>query len=81
MLFKELILKPTNKEVSKRMGNTFDSKMPEKHYIDKISDLEYRLHIIESILKRVVDVDPDFNSMKNGISKIAKYFEKHEEVK
>ena len=42
MLFTELTLEPVNKKVSESMGNTFDSKMPEQHYIDKLSDLQYR---------------------------------------
>jgi len=56
MLFRELasIVKPINKKVSEEMGRVFDSEMPEKHYMDKISDLEHKLYRAESILKKIV---------------------------
>ena len=56
MLFRELalIVKPIDKKVSEEMGRVFDSEMPEKHYMDKISDLEHRLYRAESILNRIV---------------------------
>ena len=56
MLFKELasIVKPVDKKVSEEMGRVFDSETPEKHYMDKISDLEHRLYRAESILNRIV---------------------------
>ena len=56
MLFRELasIVKPIDKKVSEEMGRVFDSEMPEKHYMDKISDLEHRLYRAESILKKIV---------------------------
>ena len=56
MLFTELasIVEPIDKKVSEEMGKVFDSEMPEKHYMDKISDLEHRLHRAESILKKIV---------------------------
>ena len=56
MLFRELasIVKPIDKKVSEEMGRVFDSEMPEKHYMDKISDLEHKLYRAESILKKIV---------------------------
>ena len=56
MLFRELasIVEPIDKKVSEEMGRVFDSEMPEKHYMDKISDLEYRLNRAESILSKIV---------------------------
>mgnify|MGYP003153373828 FL=1 len=56
MLFRELasIVEPINKKVSEEMGRVFDSEMPEKHYMDKISDLEHKLYRAESILKKIV---------------------------
>ena len=77
MLFTTLILEPVNKKVSKSMGNTFDSAMPEKHYIDKISDLQYRLHIVESILKEIVYENPAFQ----GRVKSIEYLVRHKETK
>ena len=56
MLFTELalIVKPIDKKVREEMGKVFDAGMPEKHYMDKISDLEHRLHRAESILNKIV---------------------------
>ena len=56
MLFRELasIVEPIDKKVSEEMGRVFDSEMPEKHYMDKISDLEHKLYRAESILKKIV---------------------------
>ena len=56
MLFRELalIVKPIDKKVREEMGKVFDAGMPEKHYMDKISDLEHRLHRAESILNKIV---------------------------
>ena len=44
----------TIKETGKIMGDVFESKMPEEHYIEKISDLQYQLHSLESILEKIV---------------------------
>tara|TARA_R100000750_G_C2288040_1_gene73800 strand:+ start:113 stop:346 length:234 start_codon:yes stop_codon:yes gene_type:complete len=77
MLFTELTLKPVNKKVSESMGNTFDSKMPEQHYIDKLSDLQYRLHMVESILKEIVYENPAFQ----GRVKSIEYLVRHKETK
>ncbi len=56
MLFRELslIVKPIDKKVREEMGKVFDAEMPEKHYMDKISDLEHRLYRAESILNKIV---------------------------
>ena len=56
MLFRELalIVKPIDKKVREEMGKVFDAGMPEKHYMDKISDLEHRLYRAESILNKIV---------------------------
>jgi hypothetical protein len=56
MLFTELalIVKPIDKKAREEMGKVFDAGMPEKHYMDKISDLEHRLHRAESILNKIV---------------------------
>ena len=56
MLFRELasIVEPIDKKVSEEMGRVFDSEMPEKHYMDKISNLEHKLYRAESILKKIV---------------------------
>mgnify|MGYP003146320953 FL=1 len=77
MLFTELTLEPVNKKVSESMGNTFDSKMPEQYYIDKLSDLQYRLHMVESILKEIVYENPAFQ----GRVKSIEYLVRHKETK
>ena len=55
--------------------------MPEKHYIDKISDLEYRLYLIESILKEITDANISFNALCRRIQEAVEYFKKHEGTK
>ena len=77
MLFTALTLKPVNKKVSESMGNTFDSKMSEQYYIDKLSDLQYRLHMVESILKEIVYENPSFQ----GRVKSIEYLVRHKETK
>ena len=81
MLFTTLAIKPINRKVSKSMGNTFDSAMPEKHYIDKISDLEYRLSLLESILKEITDANISFNALCRRIQEAIEYFKQHEGTK
>ena len=63
------------------MGNTFDSAMPEKHYINKISDLEYRLYLLESILKEITDANISFNALCCRIQEAIEYFKQHEGTK
>tara|TARA_R110002020_G_scaffold380224_1_gene591463 strand:- start:247 stop:462 length:216 start_codon:yes stop_codon:yes gene_type:complete len=65
-LFKEI------KKVSTKMGNVFESKMPERHYTEKISDLEHQLHLTESILKEVAKGNSNI-----GYNEAKKYFKKH----
>ena len=81
MLFRELalIVKPIDKEVREEMGKVFDSETPEKHYMDKISDLEHRLYRAESILNKIVmkSIKPtgDTVSPKTvGYGETVKYF-------
>ena len=81
MLFTTLAIKPIKEKVSRSMGNTFDSAMPEKHYIDKISDLEYRLSLLESILKEITDANISFNALCRRIQEAIEYFKQHEETK
>jgi len=81
MLFRELasIVEPIDKKVSEQMGRVFDSEMPDKHYMDKISDLEHRLYRAESILNKIVtkSIKPtgDAVSLKTvGYGETIKYF-------
>jgi|TARA_Y100000034_G_scaffold104234_1_gene130631 hypothetical protein len=62
----------TIKETGKTMGNVFESKMPERHYTEKISDLEHQLHLTESILKEVAKGNSNI-----GYNEAKKYFKKH----
>ena len=81
MLFTELasIVEPIDKKVSEEMGKVFDSEMPEKHYMDKISDLEYRLHRAEYILNKIVtkSIKPTGDAVSSktvGYGATIKYF-------
>ena len=81
MLFRELasIVEPIDKKVSEEMGRVFDSEMPEKHYMDKISDLEHRLYRAESILKKIVkkSIKPTGDSISTktvGYGETIQYF-------
>jgi hypothetical protein len=81
MLFRELalIVEPIDKKVSEEMGRVFDSNMPEKHYMDKISDLEHKLYRAESILKKIVEksVKPTGDSISTktvGYNETVTYF-------
>ena len=81
MLFRELasIVEPIDKKVSEEMGRVFDSEMPEKHYMDKISDLEHKLYRAESILKKIVkkSIKPTGHTVSSktvGYGETVKYF-------
>ena len=81
MLFRELasIVEPIDKKVSEEMGRVFDSEMPDKHYMDKISDLEHKLYRAESILKKIVkkSINPTGGSVSTktvGYNETVKYF-------
>ena len=81
MLFRELalIVEPIDKKVSEEMGRVFDSEMPEKHYMDKISDLEHKLYRAESILKKIVkkNIKPTGDSISTktvGYNETVTYF-------
>jgi len=81
MLFRELasIVEPIDKKVSEEMGKVFDSEMPEKHYMDKISDLEHRLYRAESILNKIItkSIKPTGDAVSSktvGYRKAIKYF-------
>ena len=64
----------TINKIGTKMGNVFESKMPEKHYIEKISDLEYQLHSLESILEKIVKGNLD-NIV--GYDEAIKYLKRH----
>ena len=53
---------------------------------DKMSDLEYRLNTVETILKRIIYTNPGYLSKSrnvglNGVWEAVEYFKEHEETK
>jgi|8_EtaG_2_1085327.scaffolds.fasta_scaffold443543_1 hypothetical protein len=67
MLFKNLKIKDDT------MGRVFESLIPEKNYVDKVSDLECRLNETESLLKKALN-EHQKGIKTNWYKRTLKYF-------